>query len=103
MEKINQSSLKAKIVQFLMSHHPVTTKQLQTELNLKENSLYLELNRLQKQGVVRLEPAGPDIFVTLVTVAGFFGRKRQRRALKRKRPKRAKRPLAKRIRKRIYG
>lgn len=95
---ISKNSLDAKILQYLLANHPVTTTGLQKALNLKENTLYIRLKNLQDRGFILLEPAGPDIYITLLRRDfGFFEKKRQHRAIAKKKPKTIKKDFDSRI------
>ena len=95
---INQNTFEAKIIKYLLDHHPVTLNDLRKNMGLQENTLYIRIKKLQDQGILLLEPAGDETYVTLLRRDfDFLQRKRQHKAIKKKSQKRKEKPLNKRI------
>jgi len=95
---INRNSIEAEIIKYLNSNYPVTIDSLRKNLRLTETTLFIHIKKLQDIGILKLEPAGDETYVTLLKHdIEFVELKRQHPTIKTKKPKKKSKPLNKKM------
>ncbi len=85
---IEIGTMEERIIRILQESYPITVAELSKKLNVSEEKILFELNKLQSRGIVVLEPLPDKIFIRLVRFdIKFVGRRRQYKVIKKKKIK----------------
>ncbi|MBC7080975.1 MAG: winged helix-turn-helix domain-containing protein [Thermoplasmatales archaeon] len=85
---IEIGTIEERIIKTLQENYPITVAELSKKLNMPEEKILFELNKLQSRGIVVLEPLPDKIFVRLIRFdIRFIGRRRQYKFIKKKKMK----------------
>ncbi|MEM1514136.1 MAG: Lrp/AsnC family transcriptional regulator [Candidatus Thermoplasmatota archaeon] len=85
---IEIGSIEERIIRILQENYPITVAELSKKMNISEEKLIFELNKLQNRGIVILEPLPDKIFIRLIRFdIRFIGRRKQYKFIKKKKIK----------------
>lgn len=91
MVQIKAGTLDARILKILMEQYPITVEEVRKELGVSKNTMERALKHLVIQGIIELETLPDKTFIRLLKQVGFIGKDvTQRKAFKRKGPKKEK-------------
>jgi len=91
MVQIRDGTLDARILKILLESYPISVEEVRKELGVSKKTMERAIKRLAVQGIIELEILPDKTFVRLLKQVHFIGRDAtQRRALKRKGPKKKK-------------
>lgn len=80
-----KDSLRKKIFEILMEHHPITTEDLEDRLRIRKTLLNNELNKMQKEDIISFDVLPDKVFIRLLREDFMFtGMKKQDKRLKTK-------------------
>ncbi|MEM2935082.1 MAG: Lrp/AsnC family transcriptional regulator [Candidatus Thermoplasmatota archaeon] len=85
---IEIGSIEERIIRILQENYPITVAELSKKMNISEEKLIFELNKLQNKGIIILEPLPDKIFIRLIRFdIRFIGRRKQYKFIKKKKIK----------------
>lgn len=91
MVQIRDGTLEARILKILLESYPITVEEMRKELSVSKRIMERAIKHLTMQGIIELEILPDKTFVRLIKQVHFIGRDAtQRKALKRKGPKKKK-------------
>ena len=83
MIEITSGTLEERIIKLLQITYPITVEDIKGKLNVSKDIVLRTLNKLQIQGIVKLEPLPDKTYVRLLRHDfSFIGKKRQRKFIK---------------------
>ena len=85
MIEITTGTIEERIIKLLQKTYPITIKDIKEKLNLSKATILRTLNKLQIQGIVKLDILPDKIYIRLLRRDfSFVGKKRQRKFIKHK-------------------
>ncbi len=91
MVQIRDGTLDARILKILLEQYPITVEEMRKELGVSKRMMERSLKHLVMQGIIELETLPDKTFIRLLKQVNFIGKDvTQRKAFKRKGPKKEK-------------